>query len=319
MITKITKRLSEVPTALAGLSLGIASLGWCWESALNFQGKAQMSGAVVASVLLITILLKFIFNPTLLKKDLAHHVSGSVIPTFAMAAMVVANNINNTNHQVALLLWLSAIILHLSFLVVFVYYRVKDFKFEHVLPSWFIPPVGIVVAVVSFPGGELIMLANTLLIFGLLAYAVLLPTMLYRYFLHNKIVDDERPTIAVFAAPASLSLAGYLTLTEDPSLYIVIILGVVALIMTLFIYYSFNRLLRLPFSPAYSAFTFPLVISATAMFKTSEYLLVSGHHIQLVELVSLLAHIELIVATSMVAYVSIRYLIHFNPMKVSNI
>ena len=303
--------LANVPTALAGLALGIASLGWCWESISDFQGQAQMIGALLATVLLLLLLLKFIVNPELLKKDLSHHMSGSVVPTFAMAAMVVSNNINVFNHHVALSLWLVAIVLHFSFLVIFIYYRVKDFKFEHVLPSWFIPPVGIVVAAVSFPGGVFISVANVIVLFGLVTYAILLPTILYRYFLHSKIVEHEQPTIAIFAAPASLSLAGYLTVTESPNLQMVVILAMVAFTMTLFIYYSFLKLLRLPFSPAYSAFTFPLVIGATAMFKTSQYLFNNGYDAQWVELVEFIAYAELMVATVMVIYVSGRYLIHF--------
>jgi tellurite resistance protein TehA-like permease len=315
MNNKISIFLASVPTALAGLALGIASLGWSWESGSNFQGQAQMSGALVATVILLVLLLKFVLNPDLLKKDLSHHMSGSVVPTFAMATMVVANNINHFNHQLALSVWLTAIVLHLSFLMAFIYYRVKDFKFEQVLPSWFIPPVGIVVGAVSFPGGELINIANLLVLFGLIAYSILLPTMLFRYFLYHQILEHEKPTIAIFAAPASLSLAGYLTVTEHPSHQVVIILMMIALLMTLFIYFSFNKLLRLPFSPAYSAFTFPLVIGATAMFKTSQYLLINGSSLQLVELVERIAYVELIVATGMVGYVCLRYLLHFNPIK----
>ena len=115
MKNRLLTMLANVPTALAGLALGIASLGWCWESVADFQGKAQMTGALLATVLLLALLVKFTVNPELLKKDLSHHMSGSVVPTFAMATMVVANNINHFNHQVALLLWLSAIILHLFF------------------------------------------------------------------------------------------------------------------------------------------------------------------------------------------------------------
>ena len=154
-----------------------------------------------------------------------------------------------------------------------------------------------------------------LLLFGLVTYALLLPTLLYRYFIHSKLADNEKPTIAVFAAPASLSLAGYLTVVDQPSYLMVTLLGSIALTMTLFIYYSFNKLLRLPFSPAYSAFTFPLVIGATAMFKTAQYLFDNDYSAALVELVQFIAYVELIVATMMVIYVSLRYLMHFKAIK----
>lgn len=315
MNNKLSECVASIPTAVAGLALAIASLGWCWESGGNFNGQMQMLGALIASPLLIALALKFLLNPKLLKKDLSHHMSGSVVPTFTMASMVVANNINHFHHQFALFLWLTAIVLHLSFLAVFIYYRIKDFKFEHLLPSWFIPPVGIVVAVVSFPGGSLFALANALLLFGVIAYTLLLPTMLYRYFIHSQLAEGEMPTIAVFAAPASLSLAGYLTITEQPSLLIVSALATIALVMTLFIYIAMRRLLRLPFTPAYSAFTFPLVIGATAMFKTSQYLQENGYTVWLVELIEQVAYVELMLATVMVGYVCARYLVHFNPFR----
>jgi len=311
MKNKFNTFVAEVPTALAGLALAIASLGWCWESGLRFQGQAQTVGALVASVLLFAVLLKFVLYPEQLKKDLSHHMNGSVVPTFTMAIMVIANDINHFSHTVAILLWLCAIILHMLFLVVFIYYRLKDFKFEHILPSWFIPPVGIVVATVSFPGGDLITVANTLLLFGLVTYSILLPAMLYRYFFFEKMVEHEKPTIAIFAAPASLTLAGYLTVVDNPHYLMVSLLAVISLLMTLFIYYSFTHLLRLPFTPAYSAFTFPLVIGATAMFKVAQYIEMTEYSTLLVGLVSFIAYVELVVATLMVAYVSWRYLMYF--------
>ncbi|WP_019612949.1 TDT family transporter [Psychromonas ossibalaenae] len=315
MLKKVNTSLSNTPTALAGLALGIASLGWCWENQADLYGKGQMFGALVGGALLILLLLKFIVNPGLLKQDLSHHMSGSVVPTFAMATMIVAKNIGRFDHSLAQALWLTAIVLHLIFLSVFIYYRCKNFTVEHILPSWFIPPVGIVVAAVSFPGGVFVSLAQTLFVFGLAAYAVLLPVMLYRLFFTTTIADNEKPTIAIFAAPASLLLAGYLTIAENPHHLLVVILGGLAVLMTFFIYFAFTKLLRLPFSPAYSAFTFPLVIGATAMYKTAAYLSASQFDPQLAVMAGRLADIELLIATLMVAYVCLRYLVHFSAAR----
>lgn len=308
-----------VPTPLAGLALAIASLGWCWESATNFHGQAL--SACLASLLLMLILLKFLFNPSLLKQDLSHYISGSVLPTFTMASMIIANSIEHSSPLCSVLLWLSAIIIHLVFLLFFTYYRLKAFRFEHLVPSWFIPPVGIVVATVSFPhnalASELHAIAYALLLFGLFAYVLLLPTMLYRYFMRDPLARHEQPTLAIFAAPASLTLAGYLTISEQPNDLLVALLAVTALIMTLFVYGCFIKLLRLPFTPGYSAFTFPLVIGATAMFKTQQYAVVNGGPLWLSEWLQSIAYGELIIATLMVGYVSLRYLDCFNPFRKS--
>lgn len=44
---------------MAGLALGIASLGWSWENMIAAHGVAQWVGAAIASVLLIVLAFKF--------------------------------------------------------------------------------------------------------------------------------------------------------------------------------------------------------------------------------------------------------------------
>jgi tellurite resistance protein TehA-like permease len=39
--------------------------------------------------------------------------------------------------------------------------------------------------------------------------------------------------------------------------------------LTAIVYVAFTRLLVLPFSPGYAAYTFPMAIGATALFKAS--------------------------------------------------
>lgn len=85
------------------------------------------------------------------------------------------------------------------------------------VPSWFIPPVGIIVADVAFPGvPALLPFAQTLFVIGLVSYAILLPTMLYRLFFLPQVANAAKPTLAILAAPASLSLAGPSPSTSIP-------------------------------------------------------------------------------------------------------
>ena len=319
MRAKIGNVLATMPTALTGLALAILSLGWCWEWAVDFQGMGQLSGGIIAFLLLSVIVLKFLFNPMLLKQEFSHYMIGSMVPTFTMATMIIANNINSYSHHFAVVLWVGSILFHLLFMVIFIYYRIRDFKFEQLLPSWFIPPIGIAAAAISIPVGslslELIGFAKLSLIFGAVAYAILLPILLYRIMFGSELADYEKPTLVIFATPASLILAGYLTIYDQPNYLVVIILTMLALCMTLYIYVIFNKLLRLPFSPAYAAFTFPLVVGATAMFKLSQYLLDNGDSEWLAECVRSIAYAELVVASLMVGYVCLRYLLHFNPFR----
>lgn len=307
-------KLKAVPTPMAGLALGIASLGWCWENALELHHGAQWTGAVVASILLVILAYKFLFHHHQLREDLAHPVVGSVVPTFAMATMVVSHSVGQFLPKVGDGIWLFAVALHIVFLVSFIYHRSRDFELHHMVPSWFVPPVGIIVADVAFSGNpSLQWIATGALNFGLAAYAIMLPTMIYRLIFTHEIPDAAKPTLAILAAPASLSLAGYLTVTAEPSPVLIALLFGIAVLMTIIIYFAFVKLLRLPFSPGFAAFTFPMVIGATALYKLVAWMAAHGVSDESIQQVRMLANIELIVATVVVCYVAVRYLMAYLP------
>ncbi|MGO5000262.1 TDT family transporter [Oceanisphaera sp. W20_SRM_FM3] len=316
MLNIARHRFANVPTPMAGLALGIASLGWAWENVGLFAGGAQLLGAVIAAVLLLILTAKFVLHPQLLMQDLAHPVVGSVVPTFAMATMVVSKAVSmNVSGQLGSGLWLFAIALHLAFLVTFIWHRLKDFKLHHMVPSWFVPPIGIIVADVASPGGAFAPLAQVLLWFGIVCYAVMLPMMLYRLIFCAEVPDAAKPTIAIMAAPASLSLAGYLTVTAEPAPVLVAVLLGIAVLMTALIYLAFIKLLRLPFSPGYAAFTFPMVIGATALFKVAILAESLGLDAAAINQLRWMAEGELVIATLVVSYVALRFALHFNPLR----
>ncbi|WP_445776969.1 TDT family transporter [Shewanella sp.] len=317
MFRAVKQTVMMAPTPMAGLALGIASLGWSWENLVSINHYGQWGGAAIASVLLLVLATKFILHSHLLRQDLAHPVVGSVVPTFAMALMVVSNSLGYVSAMAGDLLWCFAVLLHIGFLVSFIYHRSKQFSLCHMVPSWFIPPIGIVVADVSFSGNaHLLWVAQSALIFGMLSYAFMLPMMIYRLMFTEQVPDAAKPTLAILAAPASLSLAGYLTITQQPSPVIVALLFGIGVLMTSIIYLSFFKLMRLPFSPGYAAFTFPMVIGATALFKMADWMESVGIATQYIQQINALAEFELLVATAVVAYVCLRYLHYYQPNKV---
>ncbi|WP_106476635.1 TDT family transporter [Phytohalomonas tamaricis] len=312
MTRTIRRIVKDAPTPMAGLALGVASLGWCWESFAPLGGVAQLSGAVIASALLLILTGKFLLHPALLWDDLAHPVVGSVVPTFAMTTMVVAKAVGLHWPDIGIALWLIAVAFHLLFLVMFVCHRLRTFELHHMVPAWFVPPVGIIVADVTFPGvAALQPLALGLLYLGMLLYALLLPAMIYRLLFAAEIPDAAKPTIAIMAAPASLSLTGYLTVVPSPSPLLVALLAGIAVLMTAVIYLAFFKLLRLPYSSGYAAFTFPLVIGATALAKTAAWMQAQGMAGHYVAQVQVLADIEVVIATLVVGYVALRYGLYY--------
>lgn len=312
---RLFQLIRHFPTPVAGLALGIASIGMILDSVLATQGMIQSVTAGVSSGLLVILSIRFIVNPASLYQDLKHPIVGSVAPTFAMALMLVSHAIIKHHHeQAGQLLWLVGVSIHLLFLFTFIYHRVKGFKWEQMVPSWFVPPVGIVVASVAYQGemsGAFFTIAQLCLYFGLVCYAIMLPLMFYRIVFKETIPKGAQPTIAILAAPASLSIAGYLSLTAEPSMLVILILFGIAVLMTLIVYVAFARLLFLPFTPGFAAFTFPMAIGATALFKTATQLEVWGVAPEHIRDVLLLANIELVLATLVISYVTIRFVHYF--------
>jgi len=115
------------------------------------------------------------------------------------------------------------------------------------------------------------------------------------------------PSMAIFAAPASLCLAGYLRSFETRELWLVGIMFALSLSSYFVIIAYLPRLLRLRFYPSISAFTFPLVISAIATNATFEYLLTEGIDQPIFQW---LAWLEVVFALAIILYVIVRY-IHF--------
>ncbi len=307
MLKSLHKKIRGFPTSVAGLALGIASMGWCLENVLPLHGAGQNAGALIAALLLAGMAIRFILHPDTLHQDLKHPVAGSIVPTFAMAAMVVSKALGHFFPAAGELLWLGAVIVHLAALAVFVYHRAKDLKMHYLVPSWFVPPVGIVVADVTCPGNAYTEFALVLLAIGMASYLLMLPVMVYRLVFHSEIPDAAKPTIAIMAAPASLSLAGYLTVVKEPSMLICAVLLGISLLMTLVIYVAFFRLMRLPFSPGYAAFTFPMAIGATALYKMAKLASRYPEAAEYAGQLYMLATGEAVIATLVIAYVSLRF------------
>lgn len=233
------------------------------------------------------------------------------MPTFAMALMLVSKSLGAWLPLAGEILWLAAIALHLTLLALFVYYRLKAFKLHQMVPSWFVPFVGIILAAVTVPGPKYFDLAYGLMVFGMVNYAILLPVMVYRLMFSLEVADAAKPTIAIMAAPASLALVAYLNLVAEPSLLLCSVLLGIAILMTCVVYLAFFKLLRLPFSPAFASYTFPMAVGATALYKVAqklaEYPLTVEYSYQL----GALAVFEMVVASLIVAYVCVRYAIYY--------
>lgn len=269
---KFINNLANLPVAVSGLALGTAGIGNVL--AIEVHSNLRYVCAAIAALILLVVTIKKLAHPGLLWREISHPVLGSFIPAFDMCLMVLADIIANFSLLSGQILWYFAIVLHLVFATSFIYHRIRDFDLNHMLPSWYVPPVGIVVACVTGSNMHAPIITQVIFYLGFVLYCGMLPVMMYRLVFGDRINDAQLPSFAIMGAPASLCLAGYLTAFSNPNPMIVGFLLALALMMTSLVYISVIRInaFRIAFIPIYASFTFPMAIGSTALIKYSHYI-----------------------------------------------
>ncbi|MGX6961649.1 TDT family transporter [Vagococcus xieshaowenii] len=301
--------LRSLPIPMGGLLLGMSSL-----SLLLIDGPLNVMGIfffIIATIGCLLMYLKILWLFSEVRESLANPVVASVFPTIAMASMILINQWGKYMPEIphALLkgLWLVCCLFHYGWLLYFCYRFIlkEPFLFKKVLPSWFIVFVGIGVAATTgmtfYP-----QIAQISFILAISCYVVLLPVMLIRIFYIKEFTQEQLPLLTILAAPGSLCLVGYLSLSGNESNVWVYLLVIVSQLLYVMVLVLSVRHYRSTFYPSYAAYTFPLVISATAAVKFTEKYLINTPIYQLAKTIG---YLEQVICLVVVSCVFILYLV----------
>lgn len=291
--------LKKFPVPVCGLALGLASLG----NLLAPFGTAVRYICGAASFFIVLVFtIRALTDFASVRKDLENPVAFSVLPTYTMALMLLSVYAKPFIGTAAISLWFAALTLQLVIIAAFVKTFVLKFNIMQVFPSWFVMFVGIVVASVTSPVMGQKEIGRVLFFAGFTSYIALLPIVIYRVLKIGGIPDQARPSIAIFCAPASLCFVGYMSAFDEKNAAFALFIAAFSLTSWLAVVASIPRMLKLPFFPSYSAFTFPLVISATAFSAAGPFFGGSAG-----DLFSMLSPLATMLAAAVVLYVLTRY------------
>ena len=290
--------LKTIPIPINGLMLALVSLGnLLFAFNIGFLGMLFFS---IGFVLFLLMLCKIAFTFSDVINDLKNPIIASVAPTFSMGMMVIWSVLGGLSAltKIATIGWGIAAIVHFTLVVYFIYTFIWKNKpeFHSVYPSWFIVFVGIGIIPITLGDVESTFVHLVFWI-GLIFYLILLPVVWLRL---QYIEEPARPLLTIIAAPGSLCLTAYLAHFTNHNVYLVVFLLVLSQSIYVFLLFKLPTLLKIPFFPSYAAFTFPLVISATAMNLSAQFF-------DSVAVLHVLAVIELVIATGIVSYVFVRY------------
>ncbi len=268
--------IKRIPTPIAGLMLALAALG----NLIASYGSAYryvLGG--LSLILMLLLCIKGISMPEKLAGEFKNPLLASVMPTFSMGLMILATYIKPYSATMAYGFWFSGLGLHIILILLFTKRHMLNLKIKSVYPSYFIVYVGIVVASVTAPAFDMVKWGQAIFYFGFLSYLLLLPIVLYRVFIIKGLVEASIPSLTIFAAPASLCLAGYLNSFQDKNMYILGVLILLSLVMFIGVILQMPKMLGIKFYPSYSAFTFPFVITGVAMKGLYGFLAAGGRQI----------------------------------------
>ncbi|MEE0705697.1 MAG: TDT family transporter [Adlercreutzia sp.] len=299
----LSSLIKKVPIPTAGLALGLAALGNLLQP---YSELARGICGILSLLLVVMLVAKIIMFPAMIRDDLHNSILASVSATLFMSVMQLSGYLAPFAMAVAFALWCAAVAGHIILMIWFTVRYIFRFKLHEVFPTYFICYVGIIVASVTAPTFSMEWLGNLLFWFGFACYMVLLVLVTIRYAKHE-IPEGARPLFCIYAAPMSLSLAGYLASNPDPNPAFVGVLLIAAQILLIMVLTQLPKLAALNFYPSFAAMTFPFVISAFSLGRAVAFLDGAGIAIAAVPMLEALIALETIFAAVMVTYVACHY------------
>ena len=144
----------------------------------------------------------------------------------------------------------------------FIYYKCN---IKNVYASFFIFYAGLAMSSMTAPNADMREIGRWFFWAALLFTVIIAVPIIKRYAKVKEIPEEYQPLVCIFAAPASLLLAGYLNCFEKPMAWLVIVLTVLSVILYVFVLAVGLKYIVMPFTPSFAAYTFPFVISAAAL------------------------------------------------------
>ncbi len=301
--------IKRTPLPIAGLMLALAALGILVQP---YGILYKNTLGLMSTFILILLVTKLFSDSQSVAENLNNPIIASVTPTFSMGLMLLSTYFRADFPRTAFMVWSLALFMHFASVGWFTFKHMNPFKLIKVSPSIFIVYVGVIIGSVTAPAYGLQNLGQIVFWFGFCCYLGLLPLVLSRVFLLPQLPEPAIPLITILAAPASLCLVGYLSVYKNSHSSMVVILAVLSLLTYSCVLVYLPKMLTLKFYPSFSAFTFPLVISATAMKKASPLLSDTGFD---PNMLFYIVKFQEILAVLITLYVLIKYVIFLNGNK----
>lgn len=257
--------MKKLPLVFSGCLLGLAGAG---NLIADTWPVLSHLFSLTGLVLWIFFLLLHLGNWSETKRELTKAPLLSGMATFPMAGMIFSTYVQRLFPHLPLVaqgLWWFSFLLDLVLIVTFTIKFACPGRRVHATPSWTVLYVGIAVAALTYPLVGIIEIAYVTLSFGFLLTFYLYPLIysdLKKHPLPLALLGQE----GIYCAPFSLLLAS-LVRVGGASLptWLLIVMILASQAFYFFVMIRLPKIVKGGFQPAFSALTFPTIISATSL------------------------------------------------------
>ena len=292
--------MKKLPLAFSGCLLGLAGAGNLILDTFPLLSYVfSFSGLILWFYFLVSHLSHWQESKQELKK--APVLSG--MATFPMAGMILSTYLLRVFPMslsiIAQVLWWFAFLLDVGLIIYFTINYVQAKPRASATPTWTVLYVGIAVASLTYPVVGIIGIAYGAWIFGFILTLILYP-LIYQDLKRNPLPLALLGQEGIYCAPFSLLLAALVRIGgPDLPSWILLVMVLASQTFFFFVLSRLPRILKQGFQPAFSALTFPTIITATSL-KMAQGILEF-------QALNLLVWLETIICLTILVYVLVEY------------
>ena len=292
--------MKKLPLAFSGCLLGLAGAGNLILDTFPLLSHVfSLSGLILWFYFLVSHLSHWQESKQELKK--APLLSG--MATFPMAGMILSTYMLRilpvSLNFIAQVLWWFAFLLDVGLIIYFTINYVQAKPRTSATPSWTVLYVGIAVASLTYPVVGIVGIAYGAWIFGFILTLFLYP-LIYQDLKKNPLPLALLGQEGIYCAPFSLLLAALVRIGgPDLPSWVLLVMILASQAFFFFVLSRLPRILKQGFQPAFSALTFPTIITATSLKMAQGILQFPA--------LNLLVWLETIICLTILVYVLVEY------------
>ena len=257
--------MKKLPLVFSGCLLGLAGAGNLIADTWPVLSHLL---SLTGLVLWLFFLILHLFNWSETKRELTKAPLLSGMATFPMAGMILSTYVFRVFPALPIVaqgIWWFSFLLDLTLIATFTIKFACPGRRVNATPSWTVLYVGIAVAALTYPVVGLIQIAYLTVTFGFLATFFLYP-LIYSDLKKQPLTPALLGQEGIYCAPFSLLLAALVRIggVTLPT-WALLLLMLVSQSFFIFVLTRLPNILKQGFQPAFSALTFPTIITATSL------------------------------------------------------